>query len=150
MNPVPEAGGGGWMLLRADTLRLLLPLDEVGAAEHLDVTPQPSGQPGLFELVADDAEGTPRFVAALSARLRPLPDMPGGRFVVTPFPAQPGVVLAWDEARWLRADAVALQPLPAAMCAPESPLTHYAEIEGLPAFACTAERVLAHAFAAAD
>ena len=150
MNDRIGAGVGGWMLLRADALRLLLPLAEVGAAEHLDGTPQPSGQPGLFELAAAEPDGAPRFVAALSARLQPLPELPPARFVVTPFPAQPGVVLAWDEARLLAADTVALRPLPAAMCAPESPLTHYAEVEGQPAFACSAERVLGYAFASAS
>lgn len=143
-------GAAGWMLLRADTLRLLLPIEEVGAAEHLGQVPQPTGQPGLFEAPGDaSTDGVPRFAAALSERMQPLADMPAGRFIVTPFPAQPGVVLAWDEARLLRAEAVQLQPLPEVMCAPESPLRQFAEIDGEVAFAASADQLLGYAFAGA-
>lgn len=147
MSTNPSLAGGGWMLLRAGALRLLLPIEEVGPAEHLDGAPVVTDQPGLFELRMADADGGSSLVAALSAQLQPLTEMPADRFVVTPFPSQPGVFLAWDEARLLPAKAVKLQPLPAVMCTADSPLTHYAEIDGKPAFYCNAERVLGYAFA---
>lgn len=144
-------GAAGWMLLRADTLRLLLPVEEVGPAEQLGEMPLPTGEPGLFEVPGDATTGgAMRFAAALSAHMQPVADMPSDRFIVTPFPAQPGVVLAWNEARLLPTAAVRLQSLPEAMCAPESPLAQFAEIEGEVVFTASAERLLGYAFGAAS
>ena len=40
---------GNFVLLRADTLRLLLPQHEVGAAEYIEGAPGPGSAGGLFE-----------------------------------------------------------------------------------------------------
>ena len=51
------------MLLTADSLLLLLPQDEVGAAEYLDGELEACGEPGLLKLRGKD---NPRRYAALS------------------------------------------------------------------------------------
>lgn len=138
----------GWMLLRADRLRLLLPIAEVAAIERLDATPRPGQQPGLYEIPGDEStDGALLRVAALSNHVQRLAEMPADRFIVTLLAQRPDLLLAWDEARLLSSSVVQLQELPAVMCAPKSPLLRFAEINGEVAFATSAKHLLDYAFA---
>jgi hypothetical protein len=121
---------GDHVLLRADSLRLLVPREDVGAADHLES--------------AGHSEG---LLLALSERMTPLPSPPPGRFVVTAFASRPGVQLLWDEVRMLIDPALAVEELPVAMRAPDSPLTRYVQLDGEPIFCCNAEQLLGHALA---
>jgi hypothetical protein len=95
---------GNYVMLRAGTLRLVLPQDEVGAAHHLDETAR---------------EDNGRFIAVDLA----------------------GTTRCWDEMRVLI--GLDLQPveLPAALRAADSPVASYIELDGEPAFLCSADAV---------
>jgi hypothetical protein len=63
------------VVLRADTLRLLLPQADVGAASYLDQLPQ--AIPGVFRRGGAAGE---QAVVALSSQMRPLRQYPKDRF----------------------------------------------------------------------
>lgn len=138
---------GNFVLLRAAGLQLLLPQEDVGAAQYLDRAPVASGQPGLHELAGDDGDA-PRFVAALSQHLKLLDEFPTGRFMLTPLSAQDGILLCWDEVKVLI--DVELQPraLPPVMLPSGAPLTEYVEFGDAIVFCCSGERLLQYAFSA--
>jgi hypothetical protein len=138
---------GNFVLLKAGRLQLLLPQHDVGAVEHLATTPQPTGQAGMFELPADDTADS-RFVAALSPQMGLLEQLPPGRFLLTSFPSQPGVLMGWDDVKVLIDAEIVLQALPLAMLGSGAPLTEYVEFGDEVAFCCSAEGLLAQAFPA--
>ena len=130
---------GNLVLLRANTLRLLLPLSEVGAARHLDATPLPSDQPGLFE--HRGAEGTQTLIA-LSDAMRPLLTYPALRFVITPIQSAYGVMLfSWDEVSVLIDADLQARPVPAGLISRERAVQHFVELGERIAFCCTAQRL---------
>lgn len=143
-DPTPSPVRGNFVLLTADTLRLLLPQSDVGQASYLDEEPRDSGLDGLFEIGSPDA---PRLAAALSPQLRPLPKFPGKRFVLTGLTAQDDIVLAWDEVKVLIDIELRPRPLPGPCLSPEAPLREYVEIGAGLAFCCSGERLLTYAFA---
>lgn len=138
---------GNFVLLKAGRLQLLLPQHDVGAAEYLSATPQPTAQAGLFELPADDTAGS-RFVAALSPQMGLLEQLPPGRFLLTSFPSQAGVWMCWDDVKVLIDAEIVPRALPPAMLGAGAPLTEYVEFGDEVAFCCSAERLLAQAFPA--
>ena len=128
---------GNLVLLRADTLRLLLPQSEVGAARHLDATPLPGEQPGLFE--HRGAEGN-QTLMALSGAMRPLHSYPASRFVITPIRSTHGVVLfAWDEVSILIDAHLQARPVPAGLVSRNSAVQHFVELGDKIAFCCNAQ-----------
>ncbi|MDP3760580.1 MAG: hypothetical protein Q8R01_08725 [Ramlibacter sp.] len=138
---------GNFVLLRADTLRLLLPQREVGAAEYIEGAPGPGSAGGLFEFGAGDEA---LAVVALSGRMEPLAQWPQGRFVVTRLAAgDTGICFAWNETRVLIDAQLELRPLPAAMRVAGSPIEGYVEHEGELLFCTTARHVIEAAGAAA-
>jgi hypothetical protein len=136
---------GNFVVLRADSLRLLLPQEEVGAADYLDSAPLPSGEAGVFFCGAADA---PRSVVALSERMRPLAGFPVGRFLVTSL-RTPELELsfAWNEVRVLIGARVERLPLPPAMRLAGAPIHGYVEHAGELLLCSSAEQVLACAVA---
>src|SRR5512140_3777014 len=60
---------GNFVMLRADSLRLLLPQQEVGAAEYIEQAPRALPERGWFEY--GSGEGA-RPVIALSAQMPPI------------------------------------------------------------------------------
>jgi hypothetical protein len=139
---------GNFVVLRADSLRLLLPQQEVGAAEYVERSPTASGQPGVFEHGAGEVA---RFVMALSQQMRPLPAFPDGRFVLTALLTQECELwFAWNEVRVLIDAALVRHPLPPAMRMPGAPIDSYVEHEGELLLCSTAERVITYAAAAGD
>jgi len=132
---------GNYVLLTADTLHLLLPQHEVGAAEYLEGTLEAAGQPGLMKVRG--AEGGRRF-AALSAEMTLLPQCPPGRFLVTPLGGgNDGLGWCWNELQILIDVELAFQPLPEVLLTADAPVTHYVELEGRLAYLCSAQQVSA-------
>lgn len=140
---VPSRPGRNWVLLRADTLRLLLPQQEVGAAEYIEHDPRPTATPGLFEYGAGDGL---RRIVALSGQMRSLSTFPGGRFVLTRLLAGEGELsFAWSEVRVLIDAEFEPHPLPAALRAQGAPIDAYVEHDGEVLLCSTASAVLAYA-----
>jgi hypothetical protein len=132
---------GNFVVLRADSLRLLLPQQEVGAADYVDSAPLPSGEVGVFFCGEGDAR---RSVVALSERMRLLADFPRGRFLVTSL-RTPELELsfAWDEVRVLIGVRLERHPLPPAMRLAGGPIHGYVEHAGELLLCSSAEQVLA-------
>lgn len=146
--PAPDnsPGRGNFVVLRAGTLRLLLPHEDVGAAEHLGEAPAGPAQAGIFEL---EVLGERRAVVALSEQLRPLERFPGGRFVLARLHGGEAS-FAWDEVRVLIDAAVDPRPLPPAMRSAGGPIDGYVQLGGELLLCATAPRVLAYAAGAGD
>ncbi len=133
---------GNYVLLKADALQLLLPQHEVGAAEYLAGAPQPSAQTGVFE-----GEGGRRY-AALSQQLSLLPHYPAGRFLAIPIGDDgDGHLWCWNELRVLIDAELEIHALPAVLVTPNAPVQHYAEIDGSPAYLCSARQLRSFALA---
>lgn len=139
--------GGNFVLLRADTLRLILPQQDVGAAEYAEHELRAAGEPGVFEHgQGDDA----RRVVALSAGMRPLEVFPKDRFVLASLIAgERTLACAWNEVQVLIDAQFERQPLPAAMQVPGAPIEGYVERDGELVLCTTAHGVLAYATATA-
>ena len=136
---------GNFVMLRADGLRLLLPQDEVGAAEYVEGRASPTGAAGFFE-TGEGADA--RTVVALSGRLQPLAQWPQGRYVLTRLGSGAGELsFAWNEARVLIDARLERQPLPPVMRAPGAPIRGYVEHEGELVFCTTAGAVIEAALA---
>lgn len=131
------------VLLRADTLRIVVPQHELGPAEYLAEPARPTGEPGQFEVLTSD--GVLHRIVALSAHMTPLPEIPHERFVITSFSNLPEFLLAWNEVRILSGRHFVPTELPEVMCAPASPFRQFVEIDGALAFCCSAETLLVHA-----
>jgi len=132
---------GNFVVLRADSLRLLLPQEEVGAADYVDSAPLPSGEAGGFFGGGADAR---RSVVALSERMRPLAEFPAGRFLVTSLRTpELELAFAWDEVRVLIGVRLEQHPLPPAMRLAGAPIHGYVEHAGELLLCSSAEQVLA-------
>lgn len=137
LTPAPLRGN--FVMLRAETLRLLLPQTEVGAAEYLEIRPEPTAEPG--HLALPDEAAARRFVA-MSAQMTLLPHCPADRFVVAAIGDScnsPG--WCWDELQVLIDVELQPQPLPAVLLAAETPVDGYAEHSGEIAYLCSARRL---------
>lgn len=148
MNPGgPAVVTGNFVMLRADTLRLLLPQEDVGVAEYLEGPASPTGEEGVFHHGEGEAA---RAVLALSARLRLLQRFPRERFLLTRLHAAGGELsLAWNEVRVLIGARLARQPLPCAMRLAGAPIDGYVEDQDGELLLCSsAGQVLAYALAA--
>jgi hypothetical protein len=134
---------GNYVLLTADTLHLLLPQHEVGAAEYLDGTLEAAEESGLLKLRGKDS---PRRFAALSAGMTLLPNCPPGRFLVTPL-GEGGDSLGWcwNELQILIDVELVMHPLPEVLLARDTPVKQYVELEGKLAYVCSAEQLFAYA-----
>lgn len=139
-------GRGNFVVLRAGALRLLLPHEDVGAAEHMGEAPVGTAQAGVFEL---EVPGERRAVVALSEQLRPLERFPAGRFVLARLHGGEAW-FAWDEVRVLIEAAVEPCRLPPAMRSPGGPIDGYVQLGGELLLCATASRVLAYAAGAGD
>lgn len=135
---------GNYVLLRADSLRLLLPQHEVGAAEYLAVTPVASEVVGLHRRAqdADTPESSRRRFAALSMHMKLLPNCPSDRFVVTPLGEEDdNLGWCWNEVKVLIDIELCPQPVPAVLIAPYTPVERFVEHDGEIAYLMSAERL---------
>lgn len=142
---------GNYVLLRADSLRLLLPQHEVGTAEHLADALGVSEVTGLHPYPCDadaPASVAGRRFAALSMHMKLLPANPGDRFVVTPLGAgNDDLGWCWNEVRVLIDVELHPQPVPAVLVGPHAPVDRFVEYEGEIAYLSSAARLLAYALA---
>ena len=144
---LPASLRGNFVLLRADTLRLLFPQNEVGAAEYLGITLVPADGCGI--LSEPGREGSRRF-AALSAQMTLLAECPANRFVVAPLSdgkVEDGLGWCWNEVQVLIDVELQPQRLPAVLCAPNTPVDHYVNYGGEIAYMCSARRLSTYALA---
>lgn len=139
-------GRGNFVVLRAGALRLLLPHEDVAAAEYLGEAQVGPAQTGIFEL---EVLGERRRVVALSEQLRPLERFPAGRFVLARLHGGEDS-FAWDEVRVLIDAAVEPRPLPPAMRSAGGPIDGYVQLGGELLLCATAPRVLAYAAGTGD
>lgn len=139
----PATLRGNYVLLRADTLRLLLPQHEVGAAEYLEGALEATGIAGLLQYAGGQKRA--RF-AALSARMTLLSACPADRFVITPL-GEPDNDLGWcwNEVKVLIDVELHPQPLPTVLIAPNTPVDRFVEHDGEIAFLSSAQRLLTYA-----
>jgi hypothetical protein len=135
---------GNFVLLRAGTLRLLLPQEDVGAAEYLDARPVASAHPGILLLEQD---GATRQLVALSERMALLAECPAGRFVAATLGGGDGTLWCWDDLQVLIDLQLRPQPLPEVLVAPHTPVDSYAQHQGEIAFLCDAGRLAEYALA---
>jgi hypothetical protein len=125
---------GNFVFVRADGLRLMLPQEQVGAAEY-----RRAGEEGG------------RIYAALSAGMTLLDDCPPERFVVTTLgDGSDGVAWCWNELQVLIGIELHPRPLPATLVGPSTPVGHYVEHAGELAFLCDAPRLQAFALASGN
>jgi hypothetical protein len=134
---------GNFVMLRADSLRLLLPQQDVGAAEYIEQAPRALPQPGWF---AHGSGENALAVIALSGQMTPLAAFPADRFVLTRFSLD-GIDLyfAWNEVRVLIAAQLQPHLLPPAMRTAQGPITGYVERDGEVLLCSTAGQVMAYA-----
>jgi len=131
---------GNFVLLRADALMLVVPLEGMGNAWHLDCEPVDTDVPGLFSVEAGEER---RLVVAPSRDLRPMSHYPSDRFVATPIAfGGKEVFVAWSEMKVLIGASLRLRPMPALLTDPDSPFDGYVMFGGRPAFHSTAQRML--------
>lgn len=137
-RPSP-ALSGHYVMLRAGTLRLLLPQYEVGAAEYLGAALEPGDEPGLLRQA--DGQSARRF-AALSEQMTLLPNCPSDRFVATALGEDSdGVAWCWNEVQVLIDVELQARPLPAVLLAPHTPVEQYVEHAGEIVYLCSARRL---------
>ena len=144
---LPASLRGNFVLLRADTLRLLFPQNEVGVVEYLGSTLVAAEGFGI--LSDHTGEGGRRF-AALSAQMTLLPACPADRFVVTPMSgdgADHELGWCWNEVRVLIDVKLQPQRLPAVLLDPDTPVDHYVSYGGEIAYMCSALRLSTYALA---
>jgi hypothetical protein len=145
-GPAPVRTDGNFVLLRAESLRLLLPQQDVGAAEYVEHELRPSGEPGVYE----HGEGDDlRWVIALSGEMRPLTSFPADRFVLARLnTGETALSFAWNEVQVLIDAQFERHELPAALQVPGAPIEAYVERDGQVVLCTTAEQVVAYATAA--
>lgn len=146
----PDTGAGERLrghhvMLRADSLRLLLPQREVGAARNLEQQPRPSRERGVFVLgEGEDA----RPVVALSSAMRPLTEMPLDRFVLVQLSiGQADLWFAWSEVRVLMNLDLERHRVPPVMRNPGAPVDSWVRLDGGIALCSSAELLVEYALA---
>ncbi len=136
---------GNYVLLSADSLHLLLPQHEVGAAEYLAGELAASEEPGLLKLRGEES---PRRFAVLSAQMTLLPHCPPDRFLFAPLGDEnDDLGWCWNELQILIDVELQPQPVPAVLLTPNAPVVQYVEFEGKLAYLCSARQL--HTFALA-
>ena len=135
---------GNFVLLRADTLRLLLPQKDVTSTEYIDSLPSSTAAAGIFSY--PQADNTRRDVIALSDQMQALASFPGDRFLLTRLAnAQEGLSFAWNEVRVLIDAELEQRALPAVMQGPDARIDSYLELDGELVFCISAQRLVSQA-----
>lgn len=131
---------GDFVLLRADSLRLLIPQRDVSSTEYIDQPPVATDTPGVF--VLGKAPEETQTVRALSAQMDALDRFPPDRFLLTRFTGtDQGVALAWTEVRVLIDTELEFHAMPAVMQGRGELIDAYVEIDQELAFCTTAQRI---------
>jgi hypothetical protein len=135
---------GNFVLLRADSLRLLLPQQDVSSTEYIDSAPLSTAEAGIFSY--SEADNTTRKVVALSDQMYALARFPADRFLLTQL-AKDGQALsfAWNEVRVLIDAELEQHSLPAVMQGPDALVDSYLELDGELVFCMSAQRLVSYA-----
>jgi hypothetical protein len=135
---------GNFVLLYADSLRLLVPQEDVGAAEYVDHSLLSTRDPGVFRHGEGEDE---RFVVALSDRMRVLPEIPANRFILTRVAArQRKLAFAWNEVHVLIDRQLEPLALPPAMRVEGAPIEQYVVHDGELVLCTTPRRIVSFVF----
>ena len=141
---VPTRVRGNYVLLRGDTLRLLLPQEDVESTEYLEDVPSATEKAGVF--VWTHPADAPRRVLALADRMTVATRFPEDRFLVSRLQGESqDLFFAWSEVRVLIDAEIDCFPLPQAMRTSSPLVDAYTELEGEVAFCTDARRVIEHA-----
>jgi hypothetical protein len=136
---------GNFVLLVADSLRLLLPQEDVVALERIGSNQFPDSASGLFPYRQSEQIGQTGQIVALSERLLPLRVFPRERFLLSRLlSAEHDFFLAWNEVRVLIDVELKPQPLPAVMQVPGAPIEAYVALDGAWVLCSTAAQLLAY------
>lgn len=119
-----ETHRGNFVVLRAGALHLVLPQEDVGAAEHGE-----AGQAGE--------------VVAPSELLQALGSLPADRFVLTRL-AGGTKQYAWSELKVIPDAQLQVHPLPEVLRMKNGPIDGFVEFQGTIAFRTDARRVVAY------
>jgi hypothetical protein len=132
---------GNFVLLVADSRRLLLPQEDVAALERIGSNLFPDSASGVFPYRQSEQVGQ---IVALSEQLLPLRVFPRERFLLSRLiSAEHDFFLAWNEVRVLIDVELQPQPLPAVMQVPGAPIEAYVELNGALVLCSTAAKLLA-------
>lgn len=153
MNTIPLLNGaesarmrGNFVLLRADSLRLLLPQQDMSSTEYIDSTPLATSEACIFTYA--EAGSTPRKVIALSEQMQPLASFPGDRFLLTQLvDEQHTLSFAWNEMRVLIDAELEQHALPAVMQGSGALIDSYVELGGELVFCMSAQHIVSQALA---
>lgn len=138
---------GNFVLVRVDAVALVLPLEGLGAASYLDEQPARTDIPGLFSVGAAEQR---RLIVAPSRGLRPLPEYPSERFVMTPVVFDGNeIFVAWSEMKVLIGVRLQLRPLPPLLSGQDCPFDGYVIFDGRPAFHSSARQLVNFIFSGA-
>lgn len=138
-SPVAATGAtlrGNFIMLRADSLRLVLPQRDVLSTDYLASSPVAFGsEHGLLHIPqANDAV----VYMAISAEMRLLDACPPDRFVTTTIQGL-DVRWCWSEVRVLIDAQLHPQPLPPVMLTPFTPVREMVSLGDVWAFMCSAD-----------
>lgn len=115
---------GSYVLLRADSLRLLLPQSDIQSTDYMQARPELiEGESGLLH-VPGSADGA--VYVAISSDMRVLDACPADRFVSTRLRGGVDVQWCWTEMRVLHDVQLQCEPLPAVLQAPYTPVREIA------------------------
>jgi hypothetical protein len=153
MNTIPLLNGavssrmrGNFVLLRADSLRLLLPQQDMSSTEYIDSTPLTTGDAGIFTYT--ESGGTPRKVVALSSDMQALATFPGDRILLTQLSDdQNSLSFAWNEMRVLIDAELEQRALPAVMQGARALIDSYVELDGELVFCMSSQIMVSQALA---
>ena len=135
---------GDFVVLRADSLSLLLPQHDVNVSEYLEQAPSPTDSNGIYAL--GEVDGRTQRVAALSSEMKLMHEFPAGRFVLTRLSGSQDLLLAWNEVRVMMDTAFEFCPLPEVLRGRVGLIDAYVVLDdGVVAFCTTANRLLAEA-----
>jgi hypothetical protein len=133
---------GNFVMLRADSMRLLLPQQAVSSTDYINTTPATTFEAGIFAFV--DGDEPQRKLVALSDQLITLTSFPVGRFLLTQLSAENNELsFAWNEIRVLIDADLESHALPAVMQGPGTLVDTYVELDGELVFCMDARGVLA-------
>ena len=128
---------GNYVLLRADTLRLLLPQTDIQSTNYMQTRPEPiEGERGLLHMPGSD-DGA--VYVALSSDMRLLGTCPSDRFVSTRLQGDVDVQWCWSEVRVLMDAQLSCETVPPVLLAPHTPVREMAAVGDEWAYLCPAE-----------
>jgi hypothetical protein len=137
---------GNFVLLRADSLRVLLPQQDLSSTEYIDSAPSDTSEPCIFSY--SEAGSEPRKVVAVSGQMQPLERFPGDRFLLTQLVDEEHTLsFAWNEMRVLIDVELEQHALPAVMQGSGALIDSYVELDGELVFCMSAQRMISQALA---